>query len=92
MTVYRYRTLHLLGDLETINLPNNYLEALRGINAVADTLLSVGAPVLSKPAAQPVANQSGTATQGQIQAAVTQAAQASTVFDQSSRFRLIFSH
>eukprot|EP01114_Cavostelium_apophysatum_P000081 TRINITY_DN1007_c0_g1_i5.p1 TRINITY_DN1007_c0_g1~~TRINITY_DN1007_c0_g1_i5.p1 ORF type:complete len:802 (-),score=236.83 TRINITY_DN1007_c0_g1_i5:97-2502(-) len=38
-----YRTLHLLGDFETISLPNNYLEAMRGINAIADMLLAVGA-------------------------------------------------
>jgi len=72
-----YRTLHLLGDLETINLPNNYLEALRGVNAVADTLLSVGAPILSKAVATPApANQSATASQAQIASAIAQANQA----------------
>eukprot|EP01087_Luapelamoeba_hula_P015236 TRINITY_DN4524_c0_g2_i1.p1 TRINITY_DN4524_c0_g2~~TRINITY_DN4524_c0_g2_i1.p1 ORF type:complete len:1123 (+),score=198.44 TRINITY_DN4524_c0_g2_i1:406-3774(+) len=37
-----YRFLHLLGDLETIPLPENYLEALRGIGSLANMFLAVG--------------------------------------------------
>jgi hypothetical protein len=40
--------LHLIGEPETLALPNNYLEAMKGINAITDSLLQIR-PNFAKP-------------------------------------------
>jgi len=44
-----YRMLHLLGDLESIQLPNNYLEAMRGVSTITDCFLAIGTKPSSSP-------------------------------------------
>jgi RALGAPB N-terminal domain/Rap/ran-GAP len=46
-----YRVLHLLGDLESIPLPNNYHEAMRCVARIVAPMLSL--PGLGGPAVEP---------------------------------------
>jgi hypothetical protein len=48
-----YRTLHLLGDLESIPDPANYFEAQKGVSSLARCLLSVDEGLQGRPADSP---------------------------------------